>query len=316
MYKALYRNIIINAKRENRTKNSGIYYESHHIVPEFMFSNRKRKGPKGHLAGDPDHKDNLILLTFQEHLMAHYYLYETLKNTHYEYPAGSALQFFFIKATGNHIRHRNLSEVDEVFLNEMAHLRQIGIQSISNARKGKMPAVDSLTQEKIGSVPVDHPKVLSGEWVHHSKGKKNCRMKRDMCGNKNTNYRPMTDVHKTRIYDCISRSIIDECYFSKTKFLSEIKKEFIEFKKISEVWIKHNLGNTQSMIDTYNDQQNTSIVYNRYYRGSHQRAVASTTNKSYCWVTNGHVNTKLKKSDSEEFLKQNPTFKRGKIQHD
>ena len=150
MYKQLYKEIIDTAKLEKRTKNSEIYYESHHIVPEFMFKIRKRTGPAGHLDGDANSVDNLVLLTFQEHLMAHYYLYEILKDTHYGYSAGSALQFFFVKATGGHIRQRTLSEVDKKFLDEMAHLRQIGIKCISNARAGKMPVVDAITREKIG----------------------------------------------------------------------------------------------------------------------------------------------------------------------
>ena len=40
MYKQLYKEIIDTAKNEIRTKNSEIYYESHHIVPEFLFKIR------------------------------------------------------------------------------------------------------------------------------------------------------------------------------------------------------------------------------------------------------------------------------------
>jgi len=72
MYKELYKKIIDQAKAENRMKNQGVYYEQHHIVPDFLFKNRKRTGPKGHLDGKPDSPENLVLLTFSEHLMAHY----------------------------------------------------------------------------------------------------------------------------------------------------------------------------------------------------------------------------------------------------
>ena len=63
MYKELYKNIIDNARKEKRMKNQGTYYEQHHIVPNFLYKNRKRTGPKGHLDGDPDGSENLILLT-------------------------------------------------------------------------------------------------------------------------------------------------------------------------------------------------------------------------------------------------------------
>ena len=43
--------------------------------------------------------------------------------------------------------------------------------NISNARKNTMAVVDSKTGVMIGSVSCDYPKVLSGEWGHHSKGK-------------------------------------------------------------------------------------------------------------------------------------------------
>ena len=159
-YKKLYKQIIEKSQSENRSKGNGIYYESHHIIPEFMFKDRRRAGPKGHLEGNPESKSNKVLLTFSEHLMAHYYLYEILKCGHYGYPAGSALQFFFVKATSaGHARQINITEVDEKFLKDMEELRSIGIASVSAARKGKMPAVDAVTRKVIGSVPVDHPRV-------------------------------------------------------------------------------------------------------------------------------------------------------------
>jgi nucleoside-diphosphate-sugar epimerase len=135
MYKQLYKNLIDFAKNENRIKGANKYYESHHIVPDFLFKNRKRSGPPGHIDGDPNSAENLVLLTFSEHLMAHYYLYEIYKGTHYEYSAGSALQFFFVKACGNHMRQIQLNEVDEQFLKEMSYLRQLGIDSISKAKE-------------------------------------------------------------------------------------------------------------------------------------------------------------------------------------
>lgn len=313
MYKQLYKEIIDAAKLENRTKSSGIYYESHHIVPEFMFKQRKRTGPVGHLDGNPNSVDNLILLTFQEHLMAHYYLYEILKDTRYGYSAGSALQFFFIKATGGHIRQRSLSEVDKEFLDEMSHLRRIGVDSISKARSGKMPVVDSITREKIGSVPIDHPKVVSGEWVHHSKGVKQTWEPRCQMGEKNGNYREMTAQHLDRIFQCVEKSLIDGTHFSVKNFSKNIKLEFIEFKKISIRWVMNHLSSVENLVAQYNQRMNTEIVYDPYYRSLSQRSNASKQNQMYAWVTNGTKDLRILKSNMIDFLNANTEYKNGRI---
>jgi len=61
-FKKNYHELIAKAKSENRDKSSGVYYEQHHIVPRSL--------------GGPDTASNLILLTPQEHYMAHYYLWK------------------------------------------------------------------------------------------------------------------------------------------------------------------------------------------------------------------------------------------------
>ena len=78
-YTKIYKSLIERAKFENRKKGNGVYYESHHIIPDFMFKERKRKGPKGHLSGNPNDKENLVLLTEREHILAHILLAKSLK---------------------------------------------------------------------------------------------------------------------------------------------------------------------------------------------------------------------------------------------
>ena len=46
MYKELYKNIIDKARKEKRMKNQGTYYEQHHIVPDFLYKNRKEQFQK------------------------------------------------------------------------------------------------------------------------------------------------------------------------------------------------------------------------------------------------------------------------------
>lgn len=276
MYQNLYKNLIETAKIEKRVKNSGIYYESHHIVPEFMFRIRKRKGQAGHLDGDSSAKTNIVLLTFQEHLLAHYYLYEILKNTRYEYSAGSALQFFFTKATGNHIRQRSITDIDLAFLNEMAHCRAIGIQSISRARTGKMPVVDAVTRESIGSVPVDHPNVLSGKWIHHSKGVKSRTTPPDYRGAKNPNYKEMTAERRRRVFLCVANSVDDGGIFSVNKFKTSVKNEFTEFKSISYRWVLNNFGSFQKLVDEYNISAENKIEFRLNHRSRTNNKTSTT----------------------------------------
>ena len=67
-YKKWYDNIIENASVREVDPNE--YYESHHIIPECFFINRKRRGPKGWILGDPEY-NNKVLLFPQEHFICH-----------------------------------------------------------------------------------------------------------------------------------------------------------------------------------------------------------------------------------------------------
>lgn len=61
-YEKIHNRIIERAKKENRRKGHGIYYETHHIIPKCMGGNNK--------------KTNLILLTGKEHWLIHLLLIE------------------------------------------------------------------------------------------------------------------------------------------------------------------------------------------------------------------------------------------------
>lgn len=60
-YTKHYNSLIEKAKTENRKRNAGVYYESHHIIPRSE-------------AGD-NADENLVLLTAREHFLAHWLLY-------------------------------------------------------------------------------------------------------------------------------------------------------------------------------------------------------------------------------------------------
>ena len=56
-YKKCYYNLISSRQLLDRVKGGGIYYESHHILPKSL--------------GGDNNKENLVLLTFKEHFIAH-----------------------------------------------------------------------------------------------------------------------------------------------------------------------------------------------------------------------------------------------------
>jgi len=67
-YQKVYDKIILRAKNENRKKNNGVYYESHHIIPKC----------KPFLGSDK--KENRVLLTAKEHYVCHKLLCKIYKD--------------------------------------------------------------------------------------------------------------------------------------------------------------------------------------------------------------------------------------------
>lgn len=313
MYKQKYKEIIDNARSENRVKSGDVYYEKHHVVPDFLFKNRKRKGPKGHLDGNPNSKENIVLLTFAEHLMCHYYLYEIYKDTRYEYSAGSALQFFFTKAVSNHARQVNLSDVDREFLLRMEHLRKIGNESISKARRGTMPVVDAVTRESIGSVAVNHPKVLSGEWIHHSKGMPSPTKpenRKSQRGSKNNNYKELTQERRERLWQCVVKATEDG-YLKLGELKIEMSKEFTEFMKISLKWVENNYPSFNDLVNEVNKHLGTNIKYNPYHRSNSQKEKLSVESRKHRWYNDGSTNIRV--TNIDEFIRTHSNYFPGKI---
>jgi hypothetical protein len=214
-YKRIYKSIIQNSWDKNRIKTDREYFESHHIIPEFMFINSKRSRKPGHLPGNPNDKDNLVLLTPREHFLCHVLLYKIYKGSTYEYKVGSALQFFFTKVINKHPRTQNNFIKNSEWYEKC---RLMGLQSISKARKGTMPAIDAITRESVGSVSIIDPKVLSGEWVHHSKGRvlsPDERKGKAAKGIRNRSYSGVTD---DELYEYARQYYIARGYFNKRDF--------------------------------------------------------------------------------------------------
>lgn len=65
MWQKIYDSLIARAKNENRSDKAKTYYEKHHIIPKH--------------AGGSNEDGNLVLLTFREHILAHYILWKIHK---------------------------------------------------------------------------------------------------------------------------------------------------------------------------------------------------------------------------------------------
>ena len=270
-----------------------IYTEKHHIIPKH--DNGK------------DNKENLVIVLPEEHYLLHLLRYKYLHSRN---------DFLAVRCMRNGYIYKKQIKCGS-FLNKLGvHKHMIasfrkkigwhtseGIKSISNARKGNTPVVDAITGESIGSVDINHPNILSGKWVHHTKGKStyydnngnkfficikeakeknlisNAKYNNQFKGSKNPMFKEMTEERLERIFKLIPLAIEDN-YFCRKVFLEMTIMEFTEFKKLSYVWFINNFKSWDNLIDIYNEKHGTNYKYNAYYRfKSHRLKLAEANRK-------------------------------------
>lgn len=307
-YRKIHDAIISKALSEERYKDDDVYYEAHHIIPDFMFIHRKRKGPKGHLPGNPDAPSNIVLLTPREHFIVHLLLVKIYEGTRYHFSCASAL-IFFAKVDSSHPRQQAYKMTSW----EYAKARQEGIEAISKARRGKMPCVDSETGEAVGSWPVDHPNVLSGKWQHHSKGfvvvrrsdgsthkirkdefqqnkdKYELASNKPQDGENNGNYKLLTqEVRDFLIKDIVNIAIkVDDVYWFRpcdiVDYFKTVIAERLGYKKLSSMFIKNKFGSIQELINevAIENKINVSLSTVKDKWLSRLRKQLNAQNKSY-----------------------------------
>jgi hypothetical protein len=190
--------------KDYRLDYSELYTEKHHITPRH--------------AGGGDEPENLVPLLPEEHLFAHRILHRAF---------GMKEDMFAVKFMINGMKNKiSIGCYDEIprvtkalyryyaFIREASYKLRVegdyhseeGRQSISKARKGKMPCKCVITGKKVGSLPVDHPKVLSGEYVHITKGRKigeaeRSSLSKRSSGNSNPRYSNITDEEIISFYE-------------------------------------------------------------------------------------------------------------------
>lgn len=151
-----------------RLASDSIYIEIHHIIPRSL--------------GGLDDPTNLVEVLPEEHIFLHMLRYKVYMKRE------DALAVRFML---NGIGRKARSVVTRIALTKQlrmgyawirTHAQTIreaegwqtpdGVRRIAEARRGRMPARDAVTGELVGNVELTHPNVVSGRWVHHSKGRK------------------------------------------------------------------------------------------------------------------------------------------------
>lgn len=117
-----YDDLINFAKSQTRTKGSYVYYELHHIVPK-------------HDGGTND-KDNLVLLTLYEHLLAHYLLavkYENIDRR--KYFTNLSACGYIMSATDKHFQTLEAKEYLRSILENPDSVELLNLIKIKNQKR-------------------------------------------------------------------------------------------------------------------------------------------------------------------------------------
>lgn len=143
-----------------------IYVEVHHIIPRSL--------------GGSDRWDNLVEVLPEEHLFLHMLRYKIFRKREDALAVRFMLNGYDNNKGGVKVVLTKKLRMGYSWLRtHSSFLRKSegwqtedGRRRISESRKGTMPVKDVDTGEIIGSVSVSHPNVISGKWVHHTKGRK------------------------------------------------------------------------------------------------------------------------------------------------
>lgn len=149
-------------KNDCRKNDLRMYVEIHHIKPSSL--------------GGTNHPSNLVELLPEEHVFIHMLRYKIYQSREDILAVRFMLNGFSSRAKFKLTKKVRMGYAwvrtyAQGVRNSVGWQTPDGRQRISSARKGKMPCKNLATGEKVGMVSLDHPKVKSGEWVHHSKGR-------------------------------------------------------------------------------------------------------------------------------------------------
>lgn len=260
-----------------RLNDESLYTERHHIVPRHD--------------GGSDDPENLIELLPEEHYWVHLIRYKAFDSRN---------DFLAVRYIINGLNSRNIKIVEnnvsiKTKIGRFKHYIQSfrkrhgwhteeGIKSISDARKNTMVVRDRDTGELVGAVNVDHENVLSGKWVHHTKGyvtlinietgkkervksgsydKSKYKVITNFQGKNNSNYREHTEDLENLMFDCVKICSIDVDgikYVSIRQVLKNINFKLKLKKPISHIYLRNKYESIDNFIDAYNSKRNDCVV--------------------------------------------------------
>ena len=261
-----------------RLNDESLYTERHHIVPRHD--------------GGSDDPENLIELLPEEHYWVHLIRYKAFDSRN---------DFLAVRYIINGLNGRNIKIVEnnvsiKTKIGRFKHYIQFfrkrhgwhteeGIKSISDARKNTMVVKDRDTGELVGAVNVDHENVLSGKWVHHTKGfitminietgkkervksgsydKSKYKVITNVQGKNNPNYREHTEDLENLMFDCVKICSIDVDgikYVSIKQVLKNINFKLKLKRPISRIYLLSKYESIDNFIDAYNSKRNDCVVH-------------------------------------------------------
>lgn len=180
--------------QDPRLTNVSLYVEIHHIIPRSL--------------GGLDLPSNLVEVLPEEHLFLHMLRYRIYGKREDALAVRCMLNGYGNKSVFASTRIALTKQIRMGYAWIRSHAQQVregegwhtpdGIKRITESRRGKMPARDIVTNELVGNVELTHPNVLSGRWVHHSKGRKQSdaeKAKHRRFGQDNNNASGLTDEY-------------------------------------------------------------------------------------------------------------------------
>lgn len=251
-----YAELINFARVQNRQKGSGTYYELHHILPKSM--------------GGTNEKENLILLTLQEHVLAHYLLaLENETSNKKYYYSNIYAAWLIINGTGKTNRNK-IIEIQEWLKDEKA-------QKLTEELKIRLAVVAKETLSKASAESFTKDRI----WIQkvNSCQKPLHRLKRNLP----ENYKELYNEIKC----CPICSKENSCHS-----FACCEEHEIEYLKNLRLNIKKNCSKTSK-----------NIWKNPNTR---EKIISSKTGKKYenfsgTWVTNDKENLRIKPEELHKY---------------
>lgn len=255
-YKKIYDKLINSRQVLNRNRKDNVYYENHHILPKSI--------------GGLNNKDNLVLLTFREHFLAHlllvhiytydpllkrkmvYALYELTRRSKTHQRILSSRQYetartLFVQAVSETHKGKKMSDEAKEKIGKKSKERWENKefrQNRSDASKGEKNSFYGKTHTEETKNKIRKHKMPSESREKLSKansGRKHTKEEKEKISNANKN---RTIEQKEAISKKISESVSGERHPMYGKHHSEASKQKMREKKLGEK--NHNFGKKKS----------------------------------------------------------------------